>query len=493
METILHKNEILKKNLEAIKPLNEGFYLQATNRGLPHRQSFKPLDLVEGFDFYLVEGIHFIQNLDSKTVFLFEDDFDKMHYFLSTPEALHFLKSHKLFFVQNNPQLLKKLAWYVACKKFKVVGSKKFVFQIEKAVGSLLANLVDFKEGGAFVFDNFFGNLLHWDHLISFSKMQNLFKHKTCVIVGSGPSLEKNIAVLKKNQDKSFIIAGGSCLKPLLEHQIVPDFLVALDPHTSHIERAKLCQGLHIPTFFNNRVHPGVWEYLVGPKIYLGGVFGFPICTYFEKAFGLDKMDDFGWNIICAAIKIAHCLGFSKMGLVGVDLSYDKKQMAFDAFDDHRDQFLEKGVEAIDLFGNKVTTQLKWLQEKEWIEDYIDTHALHLHNCTQGGLEIKNAAPLSLEAFFQSRQKIDKAIQLPKGIPIQKKQLIILLEELKKQPAGLFLEPLFLAIEPLFYSFEQLFENEPIDLDALKKQFLEEHTINLHKRIDELLEQFSSF
>ena len=45
-------------------------------------------------------------------------------------------------------------------------------------------------------------------------------------IVASGPSLDKDIEWIKKNQDKAVVFACGSAIMPLLRNGIQPDFSV---------------------------------------------------------------------------------------------------------------------------------------------------------------------------------------------------------------------------------------------------------------------------
>lgn len=59
------------------------------------------------------------------------------------------------------------------------------------------------------------------------------------IIVGSGPSLEKNIDFLKAMQDKAIIFTSGSSLKVLLKNGITPDF-------HANLERAKSIYERHV-------------------------------------------------------------------------------------------------------------------------------------------------------------------------------------------------------------------------------------------------------
>ena len=48
-------------------------------------------------------------------------------------------------------------------------------------------------------------------------------------VVGSGPSLDRDIPFLKKNADKAIILSCGSAIRPLLVNDIVPDFQIEVE------------------------------------------------------------------------------------------------------------------------------------------------------------------------------------------------------------------------------------------------------------------------
>jgi hypothetical protein len=65
-------------------------------------------------------------------------------------------------------------------------------------------------------------------------------------IVGSGPSLEKNGALLAKAQGKGLILAAGSALAPLLDMGVRPDVAVVIeaDDTSDYLARAEEAPGL---------------------------------------------------------------------------------------------------------------------------------------------------------------------------------------------------------------------------------------------------------
>ncbi len=58
---------------------------------------------------------------------------------------------------------------------------------------------------------------------------KDLLKDKPAVIVSAGPSLAKNVDVLKKYKDNAYIFCVGTALKTLINNDIVPDFLNSIE------------------------------------------------------------------------------------------------------------------------------------------------------------------------------------------------------------------------------------------------------------------------
>ena len=50
-------------------------------------------------------------------------------------------------------------------------------------------------------------------------------------IVSAGPSLDKNIDMLKEVKGRGMIMAVDTAIKPLLKKGIVPDIVASVDPH----------------------------------------------------------------------------------------------------------------------------------------------------------------------------------------------------------------------------------------------------------------------
>ena len=63
--------------------------------------------------------------------------------------------------------------------------------------------------------------------------VSNSIYRKPVILVGAGPSLDKNIDILAKNQDKFIILCADVVAYRLIEEGITPDFICSIDPHPS--------------------------------------------------------------------------------------------------------------------------------------------------------------------------------------------------------------------------------------------------------------------
>jgi len=62
------------------------------------------------------------------------------------------------------------------------------------------------------------------------SALDDAFTNVPAVVVAAGPSLDRNIAELRRIRGRALIIAVDTALRPLLEAGIAPELVVAIDP-----------------------------------------------------------------------------------------------------------------------------------------------------------------------------------------------------------------------------------------------------------------------
>jgi len=79
--------------------------------------------------------------------------------------------------------------------------------------------------------------------------LKGLFTGVPALVVGAGPSLDRNIADIAQHRDRVVIIAADTSLRPLLAAGIEPDIVVATDPtetNARHLNDLPACPRTHL-------------------------------------------------------------------------------------------------------------------------------------------------------------------------------------------------------------------------------------------------------
>ncbi len=164
-----------------------------------------------------LEVVDFKQELSKKNVFVATDLEALEHVFYSKYAYLskvkcHFLTYHREHCFPEIEQLVKELT------RFNSILSSNYSFQ-KKQNYSFINNTLDGFEKKI--------------ESIPLHLLQDKFKNIPAVIVSAGPSLSKNIEILKQYQDNVLIFCVGTAYKTLAAAGIKPDFLHAIERHDS--------------------------------------------------------------------------------------------------------------------------------------------------------------------------------------------------------------------------------------------------------------------
>lgn len=158
------------------------------------------------------------------------------------------------------------------------------------------------------------------------NELKDGFKDKPIVVVGAGPSLDKDIELLAKNQDKFLIIAVDAAVKPLLQSRCRVDFAVTIERYQDGMQEAFFegltekdigqCELVVFPV-----VHSLVLAKWPGPVRFVYRNYAW--FAYFEKMWPRGILES-GGSASHLATKLALHLGASHIYLVGCDMTYDK-------------------------------------------------------------------------------------------------------------------------------------------------------------------------
>ncbi|GEN35037.1 motility associated factor glycosyltransferase family protein [Aneurinibacillus danicus] len=247
------------------------------------------------------------------------------------------------------------------------------------------------------------------------------------IIAAAGPSLTKNIHLLKQAEDKALIIGVGSAINILEKHQIRPHIIMALDSAESEKNVFVNFSDTSPLLVYTHSLHPDAVAGYSGQKAWVklkeDSIIGY-ICSRLNMDY-LEIVD--GPSVANVAFDFAiRGLRASAVLLVGQDLAYtDNRYHAAGAVHDSsahalREEQLKGYTLTRDIYGAPVYTSRAFIAMKNFFEIYMkyEKPNIPVYNCTEGGIPLTGIPniPLAqaLEQFgmqsYPIREWIHKAV-----------------------------------------------------------------------------------
>jgi len=261
----------------------------------------------------------------------------------------------------------------------------------------------------------FFGDLwqenyimnLHYVHK-DFSLKELYNKYDCPVILASGgPSLTKQLPLLKKIKDKCLIISAGSTINSLLAADIIPDYVVTMDGGESNYLHFKNIKNWDFDLVYGLG---NAWKI---ERDFKGNRYSF--CFYGEDSIqkrikeGLGKdlpMLSTGGTVAITALEVASKISTGPIAIIGQDLAYtDNKSHAENnkRYSKLNDEFYKKDMvfDVEGYYGEPVKTNHQFNSMRKSLEKLyqILQHHHKIYNCTEGGVKINGMPQLDFKAF----------------------------------------------------------------------------------------------
>ncbi|EOJ1597739.1 motility associated factor glycosyltransferase family protein, partial [Campylobacter jejuni] len=254
------------------------------------------------------------------------------------------------------------------------------------------------------------------------SKRKNI--SDTAIIVSTGPSLTKQLPLLKKYASKATIFCADSSYPILAKHGIKPDYVLSLE------------RVLETSEFFNNDfkefdkdvwfvlksyTHPHTTKYLQKNNR------NFMLVSTYASFLNYLKLDDFGYfnmgfSVAHMAYYLSLHLNHKNIIFIGQDLAYAKNgnshpnEHIFGALDGEKKETISYDLQTTAYGGEGlVYTQEVWNlfrnifeQDVEKIQKYLDTK---VYNCTEGGARIEGT--IEKPFLWACENLLDKDLNKP--------------------------------------------------------------------------------
>ncbi len=278
-------------------------------------------------------------------------------------------------------------------------GQKEFLDIAQVMYNAVTATQDVMARYGKAYYDNALHNIRYFLHARSLVDLYvNMPKDLPCILVASGPSLDKNISCLKGLKGRAFMIAADSAVRVLLRHGIVPDMFVSADAkkNQKHFEEPGIDR---IPMLTEISCNYRTLDKIKAPMFFCNDLNAH--VNYFLKARGI-LLPYFatGGSVAHDGYALASSMDFQTIILVGQDLAYtDNKTHSQESVrgewhinTDELDGYMTEGY-----YGGKVKTSYEFQLYREWFEVQIaDYPNVHTINATEGGALIKGAENMPL-------------------------------------------------------------------------------------------------
>lgn len=236
--------------------------------------------------------------------------------------------------------------------------------------------------------------------------LKGQFEGFPAIVIGGGPSLEKNVEVVRAFKGKGVIICADTVLGYLINRGIAPDFVVSVDPQDRTFEKYK---DLTIPSDVALVYHPGSrydislhWPH---DKYHTGTGMG---CYAWADPFLGHRLAIDG-NIHCQVhygCNLAVHLGCRPIALVGMDLAFTDglvhtKGGSYMEEQEEKD-YVAKGIDATDILGHPVKTTPVFVNYQHILATKAKEEPDRYINATEAGLGIPGVPNFTLAYVLHS-------------------------------------------------------------------------------------------
>lgn len=268
---------------------------------------------------------------------------------------------------------------------------------------------------GKVITQNSIYNMKHLPSSNISTDFYNVFpKNLPAIIVGAGPSLDKNIEELKRVKGKAVIFATDTSLKYLFAHNIFPEFIVTLDAKKSmHHFMDERCKNINLLCSIESNTqlldsHPNKLIF-------------FNVGRYMEKFYkdmNIDILDySSGGSVSTACFSLCANLGFTKIILIGQDLAYQGDVTHAGGVIVNANHSGEKTLMVMGNDGTMVRSRYDWYTYILWFNHAVAVckeEGIEVINATEGGAKIDGVKLMTLsdavEEYCNNEEDIDGII-----------------------------------------------------------------------------------
>ncbi|EJR5991810.1 motility associated factor glycosyltransferase family protein, partial [Campylobacter coli] len=256
---------------------------------------------------------------------------------------------------------------------------------------------------------------------IPFQRILSQRKNKfdNAIVVSAGPSLAKQLPLLKAYQDKAVIFCADGALSMLEKEGIIPDYVTNLDFTDLAMKFFQNKENKTSLNMLSCATHPSLVHFLDNKSVVLRD----------DPLYQRFNLNDFGYidtgtHVSHFSYTLALALGFKNIIMIGQDLAFDEEGNSHSKGFDFGEKF--SGEENIDKLKvtayagkGEVLTHITWNDYRIKLEYLFacNEQKAKFYNATEGGARINFTEELSFKECCEKLLTKEKPqFELPKSL-----------------------------------------------------------------------------
>ncbi|EAI4842797.1 motility associated factor glycosyltransferase family protein [Campylobacter jejuni] len=244
-------------------------------------------------------------------------------------------------------------------------------------------------------------------------------KFDNAIVVSAGPSLTKQLPLLKAYQDKAVIFCADGALSMLEKEGVVPDYVLNIDFEDLPLRFFKNKQNKLSLNILSCATHPSLVHFLDNKSVILRD----------DPLYQSFNLNDFGYidtgtHVSHFSYTLALALGFKNIIMIGQDLAFDEKGNSHSKGFDFGEKFEEEHKKyklKTQAYGGKgeVLTHITWNDYRVKLEYLFacNDQKAKFYNATEGGARINFTEELSFKECCEKLLTKEKPkFELPKSL-----------------------------------------------------------------------------
>jgi cytochrome c-type biogenesis protein CcmH/NrfG len=285
----------------------------------------------------------------------------------------------------------------------------KHTYKLDEPFYSQLENTI--REATNYVQVNA-NTVLHFGQAMAHNTLENLpviarsagvknlagkFNGVPAIVVGAGPSLDKNVHLLKQLEDQALIVAVDTSLRLLLPLDIRPHLVTTIDfsrPNYEKFESIPIADDLFLVSSLS--VYPDMLKVFRGPKFAMEVSSG--VARRFARYMESKGTVNAGQNVGHLAFFLADYMGCDPIVLIGIDLAFPgNRSHAFNTIPSNVQFRLSKDCTCPDIFGEEVITMPAFKSGILIFNEGIKRCKARVIDATEGGARLEGTEIMRLQ------------------------------------------------------------------------------------------------